>query len=160
MHLDAEFWVAAAFVTFVAILWKLGAFNALIRSLDHRSEQIARELDEARALREEARQVLADYQRKRLEAEAEATEIVVNAKQEAKRISVEAEEKLEEFVRRRTALAEQRIAQAEAQAASDVRAAAAEAAVKAAEVILRGSMDKNGPAFVEKGLGEVKARLA
>ena len=84
----------------------------------------------------------------------------MNAKQEAKRISVEAEEKLEEFVRRRTAIAEQRIAQAEAQAASDVRAAAAEAAVKAAEVILRGSMDKNGPAFVEKGLAEVKSRLS
>ena len=58
MHLDAEFWVAAAFVTFVAILWKVGAFRTLIQSLDHRSEQIARELDEARTLREEARQVL------------------------------------------------------------------------------------------------------
>lgn len=159
MHFDAEFWVAAAFVTFVAIFWKMGAFKALIQSLDHRSEQIARELDEARTLREEARQVLADYQRKRLEAEAEATEIVVNAKQEAKRISLEAEEKLEEFIRRRTLVAEQRIAQAESQAAADVRAAAADAAVKAAEVILRGSMQQHGAAFVEKGLGEVKARL-
>jgi F-type H+-transporting ATPase subunit b len=159
MHLDAEFWVAAAFVTFVAILWKVGAFRTLIQSLDHRSEQIARELDEARALREEARQVLEDYQRKRLEAEKEASEIVETAKSEAKRISLEAEEKLDEFVRRRTELAESRIKQAEEQAATDVRNAAAEAAVKAAEVILRSSMQQHGAEFVQKGLQEVKTHL-
>ena len=69
MHFDAEFWVAAAFVCFVAILWKVGAFSSLIQALDHRSEQIARELEEARVLRDEARQVLEEYQHKRLEAE-------------------------------------------------------------------------------------------
>ena len=152
MHFDAEFWVAAAFVCFVGILWKVGAFSSLIKALDHRSEQIAREL-------EEARQVLDDYQRKRLEAEKEASEIVENAKSEAKRISLEAEEKLDEFVRRRTELAESRIKQAEEQAASDVRNAAAEAAVKAAEVILRSSMQQHGAEFVQKGLLEVKAHM-
>jgi F-type H+-transporting ATPase subunit b len=159
MHFDAEFWVAAAFVCFVAILWKVGAFSSLIQALDHRSEQIARELDEARVLREEARQVLEDYQRKRLEAEKEASEIVETAKSEAKRISLEAEEKLDEFVRRRTELAESRIKQAEEQAATDVRNAAAEAAVKAAEVILRSSMQQHGGEFVQKGLQEVKTHM-
>ena len=143
----------------MAILWKVGAFSSLIQALDHRSEQIARELDEARVLREEARQVLEDYQRKRLEAEKEASEIVETAKSEAKRISLEAEEKLDEFVRRRTELAESRIKQAEEQAATDVRNAAAEAAVKAAEVILRSSMQQHGAEFVQKGLKEVKTHL-
>ena len=143
----------------MGILWKVGAFSSLIKALDHRSEQIARELEEARVLREEARQVLDDYQRKRLEAEKEASEIVENAKSEAKRISLEAEEKLDEFVRRRTELAESRIKQAEEQAASDVRNAAAEAAVKAAEVILRSSMQQHGAEFVQKGLLEVKAHM-
>ena len=143
----------------MAILWKVGAFSSLIQALDHRSEQIARELDEARVLREEARQVLEDYQRKRLEAEKEASEIVETAKSEAKRISLEAEEKLDEFVRRRTELAESRIKQAEEQAATDVRNAAAEAAVKAAEVILRSSMQQHGAEFVQKGLQEVKTHL-
>ena len=159
MHFDAEFWVAAAFVCFVAILWKVGAFSSLIQALDHRSEQIARELEEARILRDEARQVLEEYQHKRLEAEKEASEIVENAKSEAKRISLEAEEKLDEFVRRRTELAESRIKQAEEQAATDVRNAAAEAAVKAAEVILRSSMQQHGAEFVQKGLQEVKTHL-
>jgi len=40
-----------------------------------------------------------------------------------------------------------------------VRNAAAEAAVKAAEVILRSSMQQHGAEFVQKGLQEVKTHL-
>ena len=108
----------------------------IIDALDGRAARIKAELDEARRLRDEAQALLAEYQRKRGEAEQEAEAIVAGARDEAERLAAEAKTKVEEFVARRTKMAETKIAQAEAQAVADVRAAAADAAVAAAEKIL------------------------
>ena len=129
MFNEPEFWVAVAFVIFVAGLGYLGVHRMIAKSLDDRSDRIKAELDEARKLKDEAAKLLADYQRKRQEAEGEAQEIIAGAKAEAERLATEAKAKIEEFVARRTKMAETKIAQAEAQAAADVRSAAAEAAV-------------------------------
>ena len=88
--------------------------------LDKRGNMIRAELEDARILREEAQRVLADYQKKRQEAEAEAAEIVRTARVEAERLAADAQTKLADFVTRRTRMAEQKIAQAEAQATADV----------------------------------------
>ena len=137
MFFEAETWVAIGFVVFVAMLLSIGVHRTIGKALDDRSARIKAELDEARKLRDEAAGLLAEYQRKRSEAEGEAQEIVSGARAEAERLAVEAKARIEEFVSRRTTMAETKIAQAEAQAAADVRAAAAEAAVAAAEKILR-----------------------
>ena len=137
MFLEAEFWVALAFLVFLGIMGYIGVHRMLAKTLDDRAARIKAELDEARKLREEAAALLADYQRKRQQAEGEAQEIVSGAKAEADRLAIEAKARIEEFVARRTKMAETKIAQAEAQAAADVRAAAADAAVAAAETILR-----------------------
>jgi F-type H+-transporting ATPase subunit b len=132
----AEFWVAAAFVIFCGILVYVGAFGKIIGALDQRGARIKAELDEARRLRDEAAQLLAEYQRRQRDAEREAAGIIAGAKSEAERLAAEARTKMEEFVARRTQMAETKIALAEAQALADVRAAAAEAAVNAAGKIL------------------------
>lgn len=132
----AEFWVAVAFVIFCGILIYVGVHRKIFAALDQRSARIKAELDEARRLRDEAAQLLAEYQRKQRDAEREAAGIVAGAKSEAERLAAEARTKMEEFVARRTQMAETKIAQAESQALADVRIAAAEAAVAAAEKIL------------------------
>ena len=136
MSFEAEFWVAVAFVLFLAVLAKFGVHRKVLGALDERSARIKSELDEARRLRDEAQAILAESQRKRRDAEQEAEAIMAGAKAEAERLAAEAKVKMEEFVARRTKMAETKIAQAEAQALADVRAAAAEAAVGAAEKIL------------------------
>jgi len=160
MLLDAEFWVALAFVVFVGGLGYIGVQRMIAKSLDERSARIKAELDEARKLKDEAAQLLADYQRKRGEAEGEAQEIIAGAKAEAERLAIEAKAKIEEFVARRTKMAEIKIAQAEAQAAADVRGAAAEAAVAAAAKVL--SQDVKGQLANEllaKGIEDVRKKL-
>jgi F-type H+-transporting ATPase subunit b len=154
-----EFWVAVAFVIFLAIVWKVGGFRMIVQSLDQRAETIRTELDEAKALREEAQRVLADYQRKRQEAEAEAEAIVTSARVEAERLAKDAAAKLQDFVARRTKMAEAKIAQAEAQAAADVRAAAADAAIRASELILRQGGAGADAGLVESGLQQVRSKL-
>ncbi len=160
MLMEAETWVALAFVVFVIGLGYIGVHKLLGKSLDDRAARIKADIDEARNLRDDAAQLLADYQRKRKEAEGEAQEIVAGAKAEAERLAIEAKAKIEEFVARRTKMAETKIAQAEAQAAADVRSAAAEAAISAAEKIL--SVETKGKLageLIAKGIDDVRKKL-
>lgn len=137
LFLEAEVWVTLGFLVFIGIMGYVGVHRTIGKALDDRSARIKAELDEARKLRDDAAALLAEYQQKRQQAEGEAQEIVAGAKAEADRLAIEAKARIEEFVARRTRMAETKIAQAEAQAAADVRAAAADAAVAAAETILR-----------------------
>jgi F-type H+-transporting ATPase subunit b len=157
---DPEFWVGVAFVIFVAVLWRAGAFGMIASALDARTARIRQELDEARRLREEAEKVLAEYKKKRGEADAEATAIIAQAQAEAVELTAEAEKRMEEFVARRTKMAETKIAQAEAQAVSDVRKAAAETAVRAAEQILADTVKgKTADDLIANAIKDVKSRL-
>ena len=160
MFRSPEFWVAVALVIFLAIAWKAGAFTTLLSGLDNRSRRIQAELDEAKRLREEASRVLADYTARREAADREAGAIVAAAREEAERVAREAHDRLTEFVKRRTAAAEQKIAQAESAAAQQVRAAAAEAAVKISESVLRDQMKTGGSeTLMARSLGEARAKL-
>jgi F-type H+-transporting ATPase subunit b len=158
--LTPEFWVAVSFFVFLWIIWKVGGWRAITEGLDSRGKRIRAELDEARRLREEAAGVLADYKRRREEAEREAEAIIAAAREEAERAAEEANQRMTDFVRRRTAAAEAKIAQAEAQAAAQVRAAAAEAAIRVSEVILREKISGQAAEdLVTRSLAEVRAKM-
>jgi F-type H+-transporting ATPase subunit b len=160
MFEDPEFWVLLAFVIFLGILAKFGVPKMALSALDERSDRIKQALDEAQRLRSEAQAVLAQYQKKRVEAEKEAQAIIVNARIEAERLAGEAKGKVEEFIARRTKMAESKIAQAEAQALADVHAAAADAAVAAAEKILvQTTHGAAADSLIANGIRDVKAKL-
>jgi F-type H+-transporting ATPase subunit b len=157
---DAEVWVTLAFLVFVGVLVYFGVPKLVAKSLDERAARIKGDLDEAKKLKDEAAQLLAEYERRRHEAESEAEGIISGAKAEAERMASEAKAKIEDFVSRRTKMAETKIAQAEAQAAADVRSAAADAAVAAAERIL--TLEAKGDrasALIAKGIDDVRKKL-
>lgn len=157
---QAEFWVAVAFLILVGVMGYFGAHRLMLKGIDDRRERIKAELDEARRLKTEAQALLEQYRRKQHEAEREAEAIVASAKGEAERIAADAEAKLQDFIGRRTKMAENKIAQAEAQAVADVRSAAADAAAAAAEVILgRTVKDNVADDLIVKGVAELKGKL-
>jgi F-type H+-transporting ATPase subunit b len=160
MFYEAEFWVAIAFVILMGVFAYFGVHRTLLKALDHRSERIKAELDDARRLKEEAAKLVAEYQGRRATAEREAVEIIASAKAEAERIAAEAKVKMEDFVVRRTKSAESKIALAEAQALADVRAAAAEAAVTAAARILSQSVKGEvADDLLSKSIAEVRQKM-
>ena len=159
-ELDAEFWVAVAFVAFIGGMIYLGVHEMMVNYIDQRRDRIKAELDEALRLKEEARALLAQYQRKQREAEQEAAALIAAAMAEAERMMAEAKAKMEEFIARRNKMAETKIAQAEAQALADVRAAAAEAAVGAAEKMLSQIVKGEiADRLIVKGIDDVKTKL-
>lgn len=160
MFTEPETWVAIAFVILMVVFGYFGIHRTVLTALDHRSQRIKAELEDAHRLKEEAAKLLGEYKARRATAEREAAEIVSGARAEAERIAAEAKTKMEDFVARRTKTAESKIALAEAQALADVRAAAADAAVAAAATIM--SQSVKGPIgedLLAKGIAEVKTKL-
>jgi F-type H+-transporting ATPase subunit b len=160
MFAQPEFWVAVAFVILMGLFAYMGVHRTILTTLDHRSERIRSELEDAQRLKQDAAKLLAEYEARRATAEREAADIVASAKTEAERIAAEAKAKMEDFVARRTKTAENKIALAEAQALADVRAAAADAAVAAASTILshtvKGEVAED---LLAKGITEAREKL-
>ena len=160
MLMEAETWVAVAFLILLGIFGYFGVHRTILKALDHRRDRIQKELDDARRLKDEAGKLVAEYRARRESAEREAQEIVESAKAEAERIAGEAKAKMEDFVARRTKSAENKIAQAEMQAVAEVRAAAADAAVTAASSVLsqtvKGQIADN---LLDQGIKDVRDKL-
>src|SRR5215468_5689623 len=98
----AEFWVGIAFVAFVLILLYYKVPKLIAKSLDDRAEAIRKELDEARRLREEAQNLLADYQKKHRNVGQEAESILELARREAEAFAHETRATLKDTLERRT----------------------------------------------------------
>jgi F-type H+-transporting ATPase subunit b len=157
MLLDAEFWVAVAFVSFLAILGYAGVYRKVLDALDRRSAQIRRDLDEAGILKQEAEAILRDAHGRGRDVERDIAQIMDDARAEARLFMAEAKSRADELVRRRTKLAEAKIAQAESLAVAEVRAAAAEAAVSAAaKVLVRSVNGEVADRVVIRGIEAVK----
>ena len=150
--MDNSFWAFISLLIFLGIALYMKVPATIAKALDGRADKIRAELDEAKALLEE-------YKKKREAAEAEAKDIVAAAKREADLIAAEARAKSEDYVRRRTALAEQKIGQAEAEAVNAVRGSAVDVAIAASQKILAGRGAKDGADLFKDALAQVKARL-
>jgi F-type H+-transporting ATPase subunit b len=156
----ATLWATIALIIFIGVAIYIKVPGLIAKALDARAARISNELDEARKLRDEAQQLLGQYQKKFKEAEQEAAAIVAAAKREAEMLAAEAHKKTEDYVARRTALAEQKIGQAERDAIGEVRASAADIAVEAARALLAVKVDaKAGADLFKAALADVKAKL-
>lgn len=157
---EPEFWVAVSFFIFVAGLLYLGVHKKLAAVLDARAATIRKELDEAKRLRKEAENVLADYRRKQAEAVKETQGIIDLASKEAEILAAETRRSMSEHFERRMKLAEDKIARAEAEALREVRAAAAEAAVAAAQIVIAQKLTpETADKLLKQGIDALKGKL-
>lgn len=157
---NTDFVVTLAFLLFIAILFYFKVPGMLAGMLDKRAEGIQSELDEARALREEAQTILASYERKQKEVQEQAERIVAQAKADAEAAAAQAKEDLKSSIARRLAAAEDQIDSAQASAVKEVRDQAIVIAVGAAnEVIAKGISAADGNKLIDAAISEVDAKL-
>lgn len=156
----AEFWVAVSFVLFLAAIVYFGAHKKVAVALDARATAIAKELADAKALRDEAEAVLADYKKKSSNAAQEAQDIVDLAAKEAKALAEETSQKMTEQFERRMKLAKDKIAQAKTDALRDVRVAATDAAIEAAQSVIAKKLSADqANKLIEASIGDLKSKL-
>ena len=139
--IDESLWVAISFGVFVALVWKK-AGSAFSSALDKRTEDIRKNLDEAKSLRDEAQKELQKYKRLQREATDKAAEIIANAEKAALQIEENAKTSAEASIKRRKAQAESKIKALEAEAMAEIRTRAAQLATSAAAHIISENMDK------------------
>ncbi|MCR9147373.1 MAG: F0F1 ATP synthase subunit B [Rhodobacteraceae bacterium] len=157
---NSNFAVLIAFILFIGVLVYFKVPSLLGGMLDKRAEGIKSELDEARALREEAQTLLASYERKHKEVQEQADRIVAHAKSEAASAAEQAKKDLELSIQRRLQAAEDQIASAEASAVRDVRNKAINVAIAAAKEVVAKSMSAaNNKALIEDSIRQVDAKL-
>ncbi len=157
---STEFVVTIAFLVFIGVLVYFKVPSLIGSHLDKRAEGIKKDLDEARALHDEARSILASYERKQKEVQEQAERIVETAKREALAAAEQAKADLKASITRRLAGAEDQIASAEAAAVKEIRDRAVNIAVAAAAEVIAAKMsaaEKNG--LVDKAIGDVEAKL-
>jgi F-type H+-transporting ATPase subunit b len=157
---NTDFVVAIAFVIFIGILVYLKVPGMVGGMLDKRAEGIQSELDEARALREEAQSILAGYERKQKEVAEQAELIVANAKSEAQAAAEQAKEDIKSSIARRLQAAEDQITSAQASAVKEVRDTAVSVAVAAAsDVIASGMSAKDAGSLIDAAIADVGDKL-
>lgn len=157
---NTNFIVLLAFLLFIGILVYLKVPGMIGGILDKRAEGIRAELEEARALREEAQTVLASYERKQKEVQEQAERIIASAREEAQLAAEQAKEDLKQSIARRLAAAVDQIASAEALAVKEVRDQAISIAMVAAGQVLAKQMtDAKGNKMIDTAIGEVEAKL-
>jgi F-type H+-transporting ATPase subunit b len=156
---DPEFWIAVAFLVFVALVSRPIA-RAVNKILDERSAKIRHDLEEARRLRSEAEALLAEYKKKQQDAAREAGEILQHAREEAELFRKEAAANLTASLARRERMALDKISQAEAQAVAEVKNQAVDLAVAAARRILEQQMaGPKAASLVDQSIAELDRKL-
>ncbi len=157
---NTDFIVLLGFLLFLGVLVYFKVPKLLGDMLDKRAEGIRDELDEARALREEAQTLLASYERKAAEVAEQADRIIASAKAEAEAAAEQAKSDLKVSVERRLLAAESQIASAEASAVKEVRDSAANVAVAAAQDVVAQQMTSaNAGKLIDAAIADVDAKL-
>lgn len=157
---DATFFVALSFVLFVVFVIWAGLPSTIIKSLDDRSEQIKKELDEARILHEEAQKLLATEKRKLEQCDAEVEDILKQASEQAALITEKSNKLLKEEIQRKQKQADLKIAQARDEAIREVKAKASELSLIIAKEYLKENIDDNVASdLIDKSISDLKDNL-
>ena len=157
---NTDFVVLIAFIIFVGALVYFGVPGKVTGILDARAVQIKADLEEARNLREEAKTILASYERKQREVQEQSDRIVAGAREEAMAAAKQAKAGLKTAIARRLAAAQDQIASAEASALRRVKERAVSVAVAVAGDVLAQQMTAQAAALsIDAAIGQVEARL-
>lgn len=157
---DPSTWVSVAITLFfvLIIIKKVPAIFA--KMLDDRSQEIEEQLENARALREEAAALLAKYERDQHDAEKQAEELMANAEAEVKNMVAESKAQLAEMTKRRAEVAEQKIAQAEAAAVKEIRTLTVNVATSAARELIEANLkDDDHDALIKASTESLDTKL-
>ncbi len=157
---NTNFIVLLAFLLFIGILVYFKVPSKIGEMLDSRSTAIKADLDEARALRDEAQSLLASYERKQKEVQEQAARIVEMAREEAASSAVTAKAEIEASIVRRLAAAEDQMNSARDSAVKAVKDQAVVVAVAAAKDLIAAQMDAKGAnQLITDAIATVEAKL-
>jgi F-type H+-transporting ATPase subunit b len=143
MNIDATFWVAISFFIFLGGLVYLKVPQKINNSLTNGINEIKKELEEAKKLKEEARNLLDVYESKIAKSQEESKKIIDAAKEESEKAILEKTAKFHQIIEERKKTTEQKIFQMKKNALKDIKNISVKISIKTAENLIKNSIDKN-----------------
>ena len=143
MTIDATFWIAISFFIFFAILIYLKVPQKMNNSLTDKINEIQQELEEAEKLKEEAKNLFADYENKIDKSKKETKEIIDSAKKESEKAIIEKTKQFHQIIEERKKSTEQKIVQMKENALKDIKNISVKISIEVVENLIKNSIDKN-----------------
>ena len=143
MTLDATFWVTISFIIFLGILIYFKIPQKVKGTLEQNISNIRNQINEAEQLKEDAKNILTEHEKKISNSKIEVRELISKATEEAEKNVIKTNENFHKFMENRKKSAEERIRQLKNQAEKDIKNAAVKIAIKSVEKLLKNSLDKS-----------------
>ena len=142
MNFDATFWVAISFFIFLGVLFYFKVPQKVFGTLDESINKIKKDIDEAEKLKEEAKNILSEYEAKLSKSKVEVDLMIKNAQKESETNIIKVNDQFHSIFENRKKMAEDKIKQMKLQATKDIKNYSVKVAIIALEKIIKNSVDK------------------
>tara|TARA_Y100001970_G_scaffold275849_1_gene377688 strand:- start:5876 stop:6373 length:498 start_codon:yes stop_codon:yes gene_type:complete len=142
MNIDATFWVAVSFLIFIGIIFYLKVPQKVGNSLEENIKKIKEEIDNAEKLKDEAKNILSEYESKVSKSKEEIKNLIQKAEKQSENNIIKTNEEFHKIIENRKKAAEEKIKQMKAQAIKDLKNSSINIAIKSVEKIIKNSIDK------------------
>ena len=160
MTIDATFWVAISFFIFLGGLVYLKVPQKINTSLTEKINIIKKELKEAEKLKNEAKNLLSDYENKLDKSKKESRLIIETAKKESEKNMLEKTKKFHQLVEDKKINTQTKITQMKENALREIKNISIKISIESVESIIKNSIDKNKlDKLYTNSLDEIKKSL-
>ena len=111
MTIDATFWVMISFFLFLGLLIYFQIPQKIKKALENNISNIKNQIDEADKLKEEAKNILTEHEKKISNSKTEMKSMIAKANEEAEKNVIKINENFHNFMENRKKSAEERIKQ-------------------------------------------------
>ena len=143
MTIDATFWVMISFFLFVGLLIYFQIPQKIRTVLDENILNIKNQIDEADKLKEDAKNILTEHEKKISNSKTEMKSMIAKANEEAEKNVIKVNEDFHNFMENRKKNAEDRVKQLKNQALKDIKNTSVRIAIESVEKLLKNSLDKS-----------------
>ena len=143
MMIDATFWVMISFFAFIGLLIYFKIPQKIKTTLDNNINNIKEQIDEADKLKEDAKNILTEHEKKISNSKAEVKQMLSKANEEAEKNVLKTNQDFHNLMESRKKNAEERIKQLKNQALKDIKNASVRVAIDSVEKLIKNSLDKS-----------------
>tara|TARA_B100000003_G_scaffold134828_1_gene120976 strand:+ start:169 stop:666 length:498 start_codon:yes stop_codon:yes gene_type:complete len=143
MIMDATFWVTISFLIFLGILVYFKIPQKIKEVLEQNILNIKNQINEAEKLKEDAKNILIEQEKKISNSKNEVDEMINKANEEAEKNVIRVNKEFHNLMENRKKNAEERIRQLKNQAEKDIKNASVKIAIESVEKLIKNSLDKS-----------------
>ena len=143
MTIDATFWVMISFFLFIGLLIYFQMPQKIKKFLENNISNIRNQIDEADKLKEDAKYILTEHEKKISNSKAEVQLMINKANEATERNIIKTNEDFHNLMENRKRNAEERIRQLKNQALKDIKNTSVKIAIESVEKLLKNSLDKS-----------------